>query len=237
MLSCFPLPAVTAPSSWLQPARWGRWCSAWQKKESTFTVSTYTSQSLTGNFSHLTAARATLPIPVGVCRNFSHLTAARATLPIPVGVCRNFSHLTAAEAALPIPVGVCSQICMSKQWYSCQCMGFLTRAPILIHAVAHRGCMDTVRESALELDWGKNPLLHHALKPYLYGTRFFSWTLYQLPTNWKRKRLQVTDTMANFGANLKITGNPQHLKAFHTAGLQKCTRPVARHWWKCPQAS
>ena len=33
------------------------------------------------------------------------------------------------------------------------------------HAIAHGGCTGTVRESALEADWEKNPLLHLGLKP------------------------------------------------------------------------
>ena len=44
---------------------------------------------------------------------------------------------------------------VSKQWYSCQCLGFLTRTQ-LMHATAHRGCMDTVRQPALEEDLSPN---------------------------------------------------------------------------------
>ena len=33
----------------------------------------------------------------------------------------------------------------------CQCLGFLTCAQMLMHAIAHGGCADTVRESALEV--------------------------------------------------------------------------------------
>ena len=39
---------------------------------------------------------------------------------------------------------------VSKQWYGCQCLGFLTRAQMLMHAIVHGGCTDTVRQSALE---------------------------------------------------------------------------------------
>ena len=35
------------------------------------------------------------------------------------------------------------------------------------NATAYRGCMDTVKESALEDDWEKNPLLHQGLDPIL----------------------------------------------------------------------
>ena len=39
---------------------------------------------------------------------------------------------------------------VSKQWYSCQRLRFLTCAQMLVRVTAHRGCADTVRESALE---------------------------------------------------------------------------------------
>ena len=64
------------------------------------------------------------------------------------------SDIAASKAALPIPISMCSYLCVSKQWYtSCQCLGFLTRAQLLLHAFAHGGC--TVRESALRVDSGR----------------------------------------------------------------------------------
>ena len=50
----------------------------------------------------------------------------------------------ATRAVLPIPVSMCS-IFMSKQLYGCQCLGFLTCAQVLRHAIVHWGCTDTVR--------------------------------------------------------------------------------------------
>ena len=44
---------------------------------------------------------------------------------------------------------------VSRQWYGCQCLGLLTCVQVSMHATAHRGCTDTVRESALEVDWRK----------------------------------------------------------------------------------
>ena len=41
---------------------------------------------------------------------------------------------------------------LSKQRCICKCLGFLTCAQTLMHAIAHGGCTDTVRESALEVD-------------------------------------------------------------------------------------
>ena len=34
---------------------------------------------------------------------------------------------------------------VSKQWYGCQCLGFLSCVQVLMNAVARRGCTDTVR--------------------------------------------------------------------------------------------
>ena len=40
---------------------------------------------------------------------------------------------------------------------------FLTCAQMLMHAIAHGGCTDTVRESAQEVDCEKSPLPHRVL--------------------------------------------------------------------------
>ena len=47
---------------------------------------------------------------------------------------------------------------VSKQWYGCQCLGFLTCTQLLMHAIAHGGRTDTVRQSALEADSGRKIL-------------------------------------------------------------------------------
>ena len=53
-----------------------------------------------------------------------------------------------------------------KQWYNCQCLGFLTYTQMLMHAIAHGGCTDTVRGSALKVDSGrKNPLPYRGSEP------------------------------------------------------------------------
>ena len=46
---------------------------------------------------------------------------------------------------------LCGQyLCVSKQWYSCQCLRFLTWVQMLMHAIAQGDCTYTVRESALK---------------------------------------------------------------------------------------
>ena len=48
---------------------------------------------------------------------------------------------------------------VSEYCYGCQCLGFVTHAQMLMHAIAPGGCTDTVRQSALEADWEKNAAL------------------------------------------------------------------------------
>ena len=49
------------------------------------------------------------------------------------------------------------------------------------HAIAHGGCADTVRESALEVDSGEGIPCHtRDLNPHQYCTWLFSQMLYQL---------------------------------------------------------
>ena len=58
---------------------------------------------------------------------------------------------------------------------------FLTCARMLMHAIAHEGGTDTVRESALKVDsrW-KIPSPHWGLEPSKYCAWLFSRTLYHL---------------------------------------------------------
>ena len=57
---------------------------------------------------------------------------------------------------------------VSRQWYGCQCLGFLTCAQLLIQAIAHRGLYGhckTKRVCPEDGFWEKNPLLHWGLEP------------------------------------------------------------------------
>ena len=61
--------------------------------------------------------------------------------------------------------------------YGCKCLGFLMCAESLMHALACRGCMDTVTESALKVDPGrKNPCHTRDLSPHQHCAWLFSWT-------------------------------------------------------------
>ena len=103
-----------------------------------------------------------------------------------------------AGAALAIPIQCMQYFPVSKQWYGCQCLGFLTCAQMLMQAIAHGGCTDSVRESALEADWEKIPCRTAGdSNPRQYGFWRFSRTLYQLsyqlsyqlPTELSRQRM------------------------------------------------
>ena len=48
---------------------------------------------------------------------------------------------------------------VSKQLYGCGCFRFLTCAQMFMHVTAHGACMDTVRESALKVDPGREKYL------------------------------------------------------------------------------
>ena len=49
---------------------------------------------------------------------------------------------------------------------ACQCLVFLMWAKMLIHAIAHADCADTVRESALKVDCGrKKPMPNWGPEP------------------------------------------------------------------------
>ena len=81
-----------------------------------------------------------------------------------VGLAGNLGHLTrvshsAADAMAVLPTEYsyrCVQYFhVSKEWYGCQCLGFLMCVQMLIHATAHGGCTNTVRESALKVGSGR----------------------------------------------------------------------------------
>ena len=55
--------------------------------------------------------------------------------------------------------------CVSKQWYGCQCLGFLTSAQMLMHVIAHMGYMDILRECALKFTLGEKSLATKGVKP------------------------------------------------------------------------
>ena len=90
-------------------------------------------------------------------------------------------HCPLAENRVALSVLYCVQYFReSKLWYGCPCLGFLTCVQMLMHAIAHGGCTDTVRESALKVDSGRRSLCRTwDSNPRQYCARLFSRTLYQ----------------------------------------------------------
>ena len=67
---------------------------------------------------------------------------------------------------------------VSDQRYGCQCFGSLTCTQMLLHAISHEGCTDTVRESALNVDSGRK--IHFRTGESNLPQRRAGSTLYQL---------------------------------------------------------
>ena len=82
---------------------------------------------------------------------------------------------------------------VSKQWYGCQNLGFVTCTQMLMHAIARSGCTNTVRDSARRVnagrkvschtgdsnpghccDWRVNPMFFQLSAPILFS---FNWRL------------------------------------------------------------
>ena len=104
-----------------------------------------------------------LPIPISVCYPFLSVCATHSyqcVLPILISVCYPFLSVCAThsyQCVLPIPISV-QYFHGSEQGYGCQCLEFLMCAQILMHAIAHRSCMDTIRVSALDVDSGRKKI-------------------------------------------------------------------------------
>ena len=68
-----------------------------------------------------------------------------------------------AKATLLIPTSKCSSFMCANN--DCQGLGVLMCAQMSMHAIAHAGCMDTVRESALEVYCGRKIICYTGLEP------------------------------------------------------------------------
>ena len=92
----------------------------------------------------------------------------------------------------------------------CRCLGFVTCAQMLMHAMAHWGCTDTVRESALEVATGRKiPCRTWDSNPRQYCAWLFSRTLYQLrfltpPSSLARRYIPKYICLQRFFAHLSL---------------------------------
>ena len=97
---------------------------------------------------------------------------------------------------------------VSRQWYSCQCLGFLTCTQMLMHAVAHGGCTDTVRESALKADSGRKSLVvsYRGIEPAsVLRLAFWSDALpAELFSSGSNDRARVTRVKGNVKSRLSL---------------------------------
>ena len=73
---------------------------------------------------------------------------------------------TASARAAPLISDCMQHFAVSKQWCGCWCLGFVTCAQMLMNAIAHRGCKNTIRKSAPKVDFGRKiPCRHWGIKP------------------------------------------------------------------------
>ena len=77
---------------------------------------------------------------------------------------------------------------VSKHWCSCQCLGFLTFAQMLMHALANGDCTNTARESALKVDSGRIvPCRTEKSKPFSIAPDFYVRHSTNIPTAYRVK--------------------------------------------------
>ena len=86
----------------------------------------------------------------------------------------------AARAALPHAYQCVQYFPVSKQWYACQCLGSLTCAQMLMHALARGGCTDTVRVCTGADSGRKIPCHTGVSNPCQCHACLFCQALYQL---------------------------------------------------------
>ena len=77
-------------------------------------------------------------------------------------------------------------------------------AQMFIHGIAHEGCVDTIRESALEVDSGKKSPCHAGGSNLCqYCTSLFSRMLYQLSYPHPHTHLDIT-VLVDWAYNTKL---------------------------------
>ena len=106
---------------------------------------------------------------------------------------------------------------VSIRWSGCQCLWFLTCAHMLMQAIAHGGCTDTLGESALEVDSVRKSLAasatrtHNWIIPALYRAVIYqgkgSGIFHKLQWNTKPNRNQTKRCHRNCNINLFIVNN------------------------------
>ena len=102
------------------------------------------------------------------------------------------------RAALPIPTSVCSISVCPNSAMAASVWGLLTCTQMLMHAIAHGGCTDTVRETALEVDSGRKvPCRTRDSNPRQHCAWLFSRLLYRLSYRGPSYRRVATESSAH----------------------------------------
>ena len=89
------------------------------------------------------------PIAISVC----------SILPVAISVCAVFRPLLSVCAVFRPLLSVCAVFPCVQTMLRLPVLGLLTCAHMLMQAIAHGGCTDTVRESALKADSGRQSLV------------------------------------------------------------------------------
>ena len=116
---------------------------------------------------------------------------------------------------------------MSKQWYGWQCLRFLTYIQMLMHVIAHGGCTDTVRESALKADSGRKkiPCRTRGLEPASVLRQAFQSDA--LPTELLAPRIRLR----------RFKSPVQKSKVDHNSGYEHSQQRLPKPRKKQPTAS
>ena len=118
---------------------------------------------------------------INICLRFCHssclalLVSSVSVFPPPpsssLSLAGNSGHLTWARHSSRKSSATHSYQCVqyfrvSRQWYGCQCLGFLTCAQKSMNAIAHKGLYGhRKRVCTGSWLWGKNPSPHRGLEP------------------------------------------------------------------------
>ena len=114
---------------------------------------------------------------------------------------------------------------VSKQWCGYQCLGFLSRAQILIPAITYEGCANTIKTSTLKVDSGRKiPCLTGEPNPSQQHVRHSAALrkligIYPSQLHKVRTGSRVSNNLS--GGNQKLSG---FLNRRETAGLEKFPR-------------
>ena len=114
--------------------------------------------------------------------------------------------------------------CVQTMCVGCQCLGFLTCAQMLMHAIAHGDCTDTVRESALKVDSGrKTHCRTHAHMHARTHARTHAHTHTHTQSNHTRRRPNRNKLARKDGIQSVTVSKPGGAPFHFSVALRPCT--------------